>query len=406
MSKSPPRLPPGSPDDLRGLHSLWTHGTHGLIDLIEAMHARIAFGDTGAHRTRGITGLVYNGVRGINQAVSHGLHLALRQMAPTTLGPEPTRSAVIAALNGVLGDHLTETGNPLAIPMTLVHQGQPVEPQRSALADAVSAPGGKVLVLIHGLCMNDQGWLRNGHDHGAALAEAMGYTPLYLRYNTGQHISINGRTLADLLDRLLAEWPVPVESLTLLCHSMGGLVARSACHYGLVANHQWPSQLKAAILLATPHHGAPAERAGNLVDAILSASSYSAPLSRLGKIRSAGITDLRHGNIVDEDWQGRSRFSVQLEDPRTIVPLPETIAWFAMAATRKKEVAPDSWFSGDGIVPLASALGDHRDERRSLNIPPERRWVGCEMNHFDLLDHPEAFAQIKRWLRSLEPGED
>jgi hypothetical protein len=45
------------------------------------------------------------------------------------------------------------------------------------------------------------------------------------------------------------------------------------------------------------------------VDLILGVSAYTAPLARLGKIRSAGITDLRYGNLVDEDWAGRDRFA-------------------------------------------------------------------------------------------------
>ena len=59
--------------------------------------------------------------------------------------------------------------------------------------------------------MNDLQWSRDGHDHGTALAADLGYTPLYLHYNTGEHISTNGRRLANLLESLVQEWPQPVE---------------------------------------------------------------------------------------------------------------------------------------------------------------------------------------------------
>jgi triacylglycerol esterase/lipase EstA (alpha/beta hydrolase family) len=63
-----------------------------------------------------------------------------------------------------------------------------------------------------------------------------GFTPVYLRYNTGLHISHNGQTLAELLNRLHVLWPAaaeePLKETVLVGHSMGGLVAR-ACHYGL-----------------------------------------------------------------------------------------------------------------------------------------------------------------------------
>ena len=124
-------------------------------------------------------------------------------------------------------------------------------------------------MLIHGLCLNDQQWLREGHDHGAALAEDFGYTPVYLRYNSGLRIGANGRMLADSLESLLAHWPQPVDDLVLIGHSMGGLVARSAIHHATNAGQRWASQLSKMICLGTPHHGAPLERGGHGLDFLL-----------------------------------------------------------------------------------------------------------------------------------------
>jgi pimeloyl-ACP methyl ester carboxylesterase len=246
--------------------------------------------------------------------------------------------------------------------------------------------------------MNDLQWKRKEHDHGAALARDLAYTPVYLHYNSGVHISANGRALAELLETLVQLWPVPLTELVLIGHSMGGLVARSACHYGALARHEWPRRLDKLVFVGTPHHGAPLERGGNWVDMLLSTSAYSAPLARLGKIRSAGITDLRFGNLVDEDWKKRDRFEPS-GDLRVAVPLPEGVACYAIAATTGKTAGDLSdWLIGDGIVPLASALGRYANPRLALTFDESRQWVAYGVNHLDLLGRPEVYAQIKRWL--------
>ncbi|MFL6292660.1 MAG: esterase/lipase family protein, partial [Thermoanaerobaculia bacterium] len=295
--------------DLRGLNRLVIDATAGVTDVVEAMHHTIARPGVGAPsrgRTRGIPGLVYRSIRGITRLVGGGIDAALAPFTPLGAGRSSRqREAVLAAVNGVLGDHLVATGNPLAIPMELRRDGRPLVP----------TPGSRLLVLAHGLCMNDLQWNRKGHDHGAALARDLGFTPVYLHYNSGLHVSTNGRAFAGLLEDLVRQWPEPVEELVILAHSMGGLVARSACHYGSAAGHEWLGRLKKVVFLGTPHHGSALERGGNRVDSALGISRYTAPLGRLGKIRSAGITDLRHGNLLDEDWEGQDRFEAS-EDPR------------------------------------------------------------------------------------------
>jgi hypothetical protein len=270
---------------------------------------------------------------------------------------------------------------------------------------------GKVLVLVHGLCMNDLQWSMTSADahadpsnatvvnHGEALAQALGYTPVYLRYNTGLHTSINGHDLARRLEELLAHWPVPVQELTLLLHSMGGLVARGAVHSAQQAAMQWPRHLKNMVFLGTPHHGAPLERAGNVLDVILAGTPFSRPFARLGQLRSPGITDLRFGHVLDTDWQGHDRFR-RGPDPRTPLPLPEGVACFAAAATR---AARRSLLServiGDGLVPLSSALGQHQEPQHRLDFPKAHKWIGYRMNHWDLLRHTDVTRQIIAWLQ-------
>lgn len=395
---------PSTPSPLRGAARLATDATTGLVDLVEAMHAGITslpgLPAPADSRTRGITGLVYQTIRGVTRLAGGSIDALLGVLAPALATREagPRQQALLAALNGVLGDHLEATGNPLATPMTLRRNGLALRLDRGALAALLPGIGQRPLVLVHGLCMNDLQWSRAGHDHGAALACALGFTPLYLRYNSGLHVSANGRALAEQLERLLAAWPLPVQGLALLGHSMGGLLIRSALHYGALAGHAWPSHTTHAVFLGTPHHGAPLERAGNWVEPILGATPYAKPFARLTRLRSAGITDLRHGNLLDEDWQGISRFS-RTADQRVPVPLPAHVACFALAATTgQTEGDLKGRLLGDGLVPLDSALGRHAEAARSLAFAPEQQWVSHGVNHMELLGRPEVMTQLLRWL--------
>lgn len=393
------------PSDVRGLARLATQATAGLADLVEALHRTIAgragWGEKHTPvRTRGLTGLVYKSVRGVTRLVGGGLDAILSQLQPTLAGrtSSPEREAVLAALNGVLGDYLAASGNPLAIPMSLRRNGQPLVLETGALASAIPHAGDKLALLAHGLCMNDRHWSREGHDHGTVLARDLGYTPVYLHYNSGLHTSENGRALAGLLEDLLAQWPCRVEELVIVAHSMGGLVARSAHHYGVAAGHGWPRRLRKLAFLGTPHHGAPLERGGHWVDLILGATPYSAPFARLGKLRSAGITDLRHGNVLDEHWKDRDRFA-RVRDTRQPLPLPKGVQSYAIAATTGSRPGDlRDRLLGDGLVPVSSALGEHEDSGRSLSFPRRRQWIGHGMNHMDLLGRAEVSDRIVRWF--------
>ena len=401
---------------VRGLVKLTAGATLGLADLVEAVHARVlngpqAAGADGPNRTGGLTGLVYRGIRGVTRVVGTGADDLLGMLEPALpqLGSSAQGEALHSALNGVLGDTLESTHNPLAIPMSLRQDGQDLTLQRDALAAALPAGADRPLILIHGLCMNDRQWRRAldaegkaTHDHGAALARDLGFTPLYLRYNTGRHISSNGQALADLLETLVAQWPGPLRGLTLLTHSMGGLVARSALHHGAQAGHRWPSLVSDFVFLGTPHLGAPLERGGHWFEQLLGRTPYAAPFTKLGQIRSAGITDLRHGSVLDEDWQGKDRFSHHAMTA-TPLPLPEGVRCYAVAGSFGAR--PDDLkdrLLGDGLVPLSSALGHHRTLKRRLNFPADRQWIGHGLHHMDLLGDPAVYAQLRAWLGAAQ----
>jgi pimeloyl-ACP methyl ester carboxylesterase len=396
---------------VRGVGRLAVDATRGVTDLVEAMHETIVrgprmFGAPGAGLTLGLTSLVYQSIRRITGAVGATIDVVLREIA--SLVPEmPTPAAAeaaIAALNGVLGDHLAATGNPLAIEMQLRREGRPIALDREALRKAFPQITGKVLLLVHGSSMSDLQWDRLGHDHGAALERDLGYCSLYLRYNSGLHISTNGRAFAGLLETLAANWPVPIEQLAIVSHSMGGLVSRSACHAAAAAGHAWPALLRKMVFLGTPHHGTHLEQRGNWVDLAFRITPYTAPFARLGKIRSAGVTDLRYGSLLDEDWENRDRFELQ-SDSRRPVPLPTGVECFAIGAIRAKDAGSANPSAGDGLVPLASALGRHSKPEMTLGFPRSRQWVGSGMNHLDLLSHREVYEVLSRWLRIRKPIE-
>ena len=402
------------PSDLRAAAQLAVQATRGVTTMAEGVHHAVLgtmglAGGKAGQQTSGLTGFVYRTVHGVTELVGKGLQAAFTKLEPTLADlvdapPDtPEREAVLAALNGVLGDQLEQSHNPLATPMTLRYRGRVLNP--SALP-AMPQATGKLVLLIHGLCMNELQWIpgkpttdgRAAADIGAALASELGYTPVYLRYNTGRHTSQNGRELAGMLEQLLAHWPVPVEDFTVVVHSMGGLVIRSAIHSAQQHNWRWPQQLKIIAFLGTPHHGAPLERAGNWIDVLLGVTAFSKPFAKLGQLRSAGITDLRYGFVLESDWANQDRFK-RKPDSRQPLPLPEGVACYTVAATLAK---PRSLLAerlvGDGLVPLRSALGQHDTPEHNLHFAKDRQTVVYRMNHMEMLCSPVVRDQVLTWL--------
>jgi pimeloyl-ACP methyl ester carboxylesterase len=391
--------------DLRGAGRLAVDLTLLVTDVVETMHHNIArrpgvLGRATLEPTKGLTGLVYRGVRGVARLVGGTVDAVLAPLVPLPSGASEWagRAAVVGALNGVLGDHLEASRNPLAIPMHLRLGGAPLPLACGEIAKLVPQPRQRVVVMVHGLCTTDAIWNRRSHDHGQSLAQDMQADAVYLCYNSGRHISTNGAELAALLERMVDAWPVSLRELVLVGHSMGGLVIRSACAASEASGHKWLRLLQALVFLGTPHQGAPLERGGHGVDLLFSASPYTVALTRLGRVRSAGITDLRHGSVLDQDWLGRDRFARAgyLRHPQ---PLPRDVPAFAIAGSLSKGAcarrrAPRS----DGLVPVASALGQHSDPGVALSIPSSRQWIAYGTGHLDLLSSKAVYEQMRHWL--------
>lgn len=381
--------------DLHGLARLGVDGVTATTELVEHLHHSITRVPgvqrvADEPRTRGITGLVYRSIHGVTGLVGTSLDLALGAIAraPDPGFSAPERARVLAILNGVLGDHLEATGNPLATPMTLLRDDGAVVYKPTEAGDADSRSGRRLAVLLHGLCLDERSWQTGDEPTGTvpAALEGAGWSVLQLRYNTGRPIHANGADFATAMQGLIESWPGPVDELALVGHSMGGLVARSAAHQAVEAGQDWIEHLGPMVFLGTPHLGSPLERAGHVVDRALGLSRYSAPFARLGRMRSAGITDLRHGRLLDDEPDAPTR-------------LPPGCRCHAIAATLDEN--PDSRrsrFVGDGLVPVPSALGRHAGEARRLPLEPDDFAVITGSGHIELLQHPEAVRRVIDWL--------
>jgi len=273
-----------------------------------------------------------------------------------------------------------------------------IHPQPKALAESSFSPGRRLLILVHGLSMNDREWTSHQHNHREALAENNDYTPVYVLYNSGRNVSTNGRELCNQLTGLLDTWPVPVDSITFIGFSMGGLLARSAIHIAKEEGHAWLGKVDKAAYVGTPHHGAVMERGGYWLQKSLTYSPYTAPLSALGRIRSAGITDLRHGNVSDDDWQHHDEHEDNT-DRRRPTPLAGGIKHYAIAATLSKRSGERiGKLLGDGLVHPSSATGRHKDRDFNLAFPEGHTKILYNLGHLAMLHDSRVLDQLREWL--------
>lgn len=381
---------------LRGLSSILVEATLKTTTIVEDMHQTIASGPPALGSplkpvVKLYTKPIYGGIRGITGLVGIGVERALRQIEPAfeDVSHPDVVEMVRAAINGVVGDHLAMTENPLAIEMALRINDEPLE------VDTVPKER-PLLIYIHGSAMSDIQLKRNGHHHGQKLAQDFGLTCITVRYNSGLHISENGEKLAAKLQELAEH--IPDVPIIILGFSMGGLVARSAVNLAEKQSLSWRNRLRGMIFLGTPHHGAPLERMGNIFQKLLESTGYSAPIARLARLRSAGVTDLRFGSLLREHWSGAGRFD-HVPDARTPVPLPTDVLCFAVAGTLSKSLdeGPES-LSGDGLVPVSSALGEHENSALNLGLQEHEKKVILNCGHLDLLDHPLVSQELHAFL--------
>jgi pimeloyl-ACP methyl ester carboxylesterase len=265
-------------------------------------------------------------------------------------------------------------------------------------------------VFVHGLGETDAAWgygspRRSGPPeprYGTRMERELGYSALYVRYNTGLHISENGRALSRLLDDLVDDWPEPVREIALVGHSMGGLVARSACHYGDAGGAPWVGSLRHVFCLGSPHLGAPLEKGANALAAALARLPETRPLARALNARSAGIKDLRYGSCAEADWRGRDPDEF-LRDRCREMPFLESATYYFVGATlSRRPQDPLGAVLGDLLVRFPSASGSGRRRRIGFEVDN-----GCHLGgltHLDLLNHPAVYERIEAWLAAPAAG--
>jgi pimeloyl-ACP methyl ester carboxylesterase len=345
----------------------------GIGDLHDAISGRVfrALGPAAAP-VRVIHDAIVPGTYG---AVSGGLWLTGAAAGTAIrLDPEtPRGAAVLAALNGLLGDRLAAEGSELAIPMQVRTVG--------------GEPGPDIAVFVHGLGETEFAW--GSPSYGERL---QGWTPVFIRFNTGRHISENGASLSELLDELVAAWPGEVRRVALIGHSMGGLVARSACHHG----GGWTRHVTHTVSLGTPHMGAPLEQAVHALSAALHVAPETRPFARFLRRRSAGIRDLRRGSLVDDDWRDLDPDALRSKALSEIPLLDGASHYFVAATVTRSPDHPVGRLLGDTLVLSPSASGLSR--RRKIGFDEELGFALGGAHHLALLNHPEVYARLREWL--------
>jgi pimeloyl-ACP methyl ester carboxylesterase len=376
------------PREVRALGELAGEAVGGMAARIEELHegiAKRAFDGVGALGSPiklihdRIAHDAYNGIRAaLSGAVRSGARIYSLTLPADTRSLErtPAGRLVVGALNGAFGDRLLERGNALAQGMTVRRATSSIAASEAAgeFPDATA----KLAVFVHGLCETEDAWFLGARLHrpyGMRLQVELGYTPIYVRYNSGRHVSENGRELARLLDELVDTWPVAVEEIALIGHSMGGLVARCACHAG--AAQRWAGAVRHVFMLGTPHRGAPLEKAANAASERFALLPETRPLASALNLRSVGIKDLGH------DCE---------------VPFLRTANHYFVSATLSREpTALAGRLVGDLLVLPASAW-DHGGRGQRLRFPIDNyRHLG-QAHHFDLLNHPAIYVLIRTWL--------
>ena len=316
------------------------------------------------------------------------------------LSSSPRGALVVGALTGLMGDRLESERSDLHEPMAARLGGRAIALDPRALRAAYPDATGRIMVFLHGLMESEFSWRAgagpDGATYGRRLREELGLTPVELRYNTGRHISHNGLELADLLEGLVAGWPVEVERVALVGHSMGGLVARSACHQAAERGDDWVGRVRHVVSLGSPHMGAPLAQGVHWASAALHAVPETRPLASLLRRRSAGIRDLRQGSLVDADWRDRDPDALRAEACQEVPLLEGATHCFVAATVLPNPRHPVSRLVGDFLVLEDSASG--RSHSRRIPFEAEHGLVIGGTHHIALLNHPEVYDRLRVWL--------
>lgn len=354
----------------RRAHGVVRHGVGPAAVPAQALH-------------QGIATLAYGAVGGTFRCAGAGLGM----LAASGLGPRleegPRGRFLSAAVNGLIGDELRHDRPALAIEMAVRQGGRDVVLTRGDVATAFPGMTGRLVVFLHGLCENEDYWRRHrdrvGTTYGEALA-ARGWTPVFLRANTGLPLRENGVALASLLQQLVDVWPVDVARIALVGHSLGGLVMRAAS--AVVADGDgpapWTRHVTDVITLSTPHLGSWFAVGADRASRTLARAPEVAAFGRIIDRQAPGIHDLIEGLAHD------------------VPPLPHARYHLVSASLTRSPRHPVAAVIGDLLVTPRSAAG--RDRRGTDLFPGAEVLHVGRTDHFGLLNHPEVHAALERWL--------
>jgi pimeloyl-ACP methyl ester carboxylesterase len=395
------------PDEVRALSRLAAAELGDGAGGIGSVH------DAVARRVFGALGPNAEPARVAHDAIARGVYASLRGAASLAgaaadralgardagerpaLSESPGGAVALGVLNGLCGDALAAEDSPLQQPMAVRVDGAVVAPD--ALAEALPHATPRLVVFLHGLMETEHSWrLGDGPGYGERLARNLGATPLQLRYNSGLHVSANGRSLADLLEEVVAEWPLEVEQIALVGHSMGGLVARSAARRAQERGQRWVEHVRHVVTLGTPHMGAPLAQGVHYAAHALHAVPETRPLGRFLRRRSAGIRDLRQGSLVDCDWEGCDPDALRAAAVAEVPLLEGVMHCFVTATITRDERHPLGRLLGDALVLSPSAAG--RSRRRTIPFRSEHGMHVGGTHHLALLNHPQVYERLREWL--------
>lgn len=344
-----------------------------------------------------VTRGVFTGVGLGTRAIGIATAVAVGRREGPALSTTPRGSALIAAVTGLRGDALEAEGSPLSEPMAARVGGEAVGLDPDSLREAFPEASSRVVVFVHGLMTNEFSWsLGRREPYGDRLARELGCTPVYVRYNTGRHISENGRSLSELMDELVNAWPVEAKQVALVGHSMGGLVARSACCHASEDGADWGRLVTHSVSLGTPHMGAPLEQAVQVLSAGLAKLPETRPFANFLRRRSSGIRDLRRGSLVDEDWRDCDPDALRGAACAEVPLLDGATHCFVSAAITRSERHPLGRLLGDTLVLVPSASG--RSKTRRIPFEDEYGMHLGAATHFTLLNHPAVYERLRDWL--------
>ena len=391
------------------------YGDQIIVRTVRDVHESIARRTFGYTRSIGgrVPEMIHDGLaRAVYDGLSTSARLssrALRSLAGRGVGnpieSTPRGRQVVSAINGLIGADLLERGDPAAIVMAVRHDERDLALDAETLATTFTRPSGHLALIVHGLGENDDSWrLRAetaGSTYATRIASEANATPVVLRYNTGLHVSENGTHLAELIETLIADWPVPVTRISLIGHSMGGLVARAATNHGVATGAAWPGIVRNVVCLGTPHLGASLEKVVHLGSKALRLLPEASAFGRILDTRSPGIVDLRHGYITKDEWDGQDLTSKWGLDRIAAAPLVHAEYHFVAATLGPTPGHPVSEMLGDLFVRFPSATG--RGRRGDPIVGHAHVEHLGSTDHFALLNHPRVGDWLVSWL-TAEPA--